>query len=72
MNTWRSRWNFDKRKKELPDADAALISIRRVSPEVVCDDECEALGGPQERTAGSRVADNTQQGTPLISMVRAY
>lgn len=65
-------WNFDKRKKELPDADAALISIRRVSPEVVRDDECEALGGPQERTAGSRVADNTQQGALLILVVQAY
>lgn len=63
-------WNFDKRKKKLPDA--ALISIRCVSPEVVRDDECEALGGPQERTAGSRVVDNTQQGSPLISVVRAY
>lgn len=65
-------WNFDKRKEELPDADAALISIRRVSPEVVRDDECEALGGPQERTAGSRVADNTQQGASLILVIQAY
>lgn len=65
-------WNFDKRKKELPDADAAaLISMRRVSPEVVRDDECEALGGPQERTAGSRVADNTQQGALLILVIQA-
>lgn len=52
--------------------DAALISIRRVSPEVVRDDECEALGGPQERTAGSRVADNTQQGALLILLIQAY
>lgn len=63
-------WNFDKRKKELPDA--ALISIRRVSPEVVRDDECEALGGLRERTAGSRVVDNTQQGALFILVVQAY
>lgn len=48
-------WNLDKHKKELPDVEGALISICSVSPEVVRDDECEALGGPQERrTAGSR------------------
>lgn len=39
-----------KRKKKLPDA--ALISIGCVSPEVVRDDECEALGGPQEKRDG--------------------
>lgn len=49
-----------------------IISIHGVSPEVVRDDECEALGGPQERTAGSRVADNTQQGALLISVIQVY
>jgi len=57
----KESWNFDKRKKKLPDAAAALISIRRVSPKVVRDDECEALGRLQEKAAGSRVADNTQR-----------
>lgn len=61
-----------RRSCRTPRADAALISIRRMSPEVVRDDKCEALGGLERRTAGSRVADNTQQGAPLISMVRAY
>jgi len=68
----KENWNFDKRKKKLPDAAAALISIRRVSPKVVRDDECEALGGLQEKAAGSRVADNTQRETLLISMLRMY
>lgn len=58
-----------KHKKELPDA--ALISIGRVSLEVVRDDKCEALGGPQKRTAGSWIADNTQQGA-LLTSVRCY
>lgn len=32
----------------------------------------EALGGPQKKAAGSRIADNTQQEALLISMVRTY
>jgi len=70
--TVEESWNFDKCKKKLPDAAAALISIPRVSPKVVRDDECEALGGLEEKAAGSRVADNTQRETLLISMLRTY